>query len=368
MENNKIANGSLLKTKSEFDISESALACIVFIVFNILTLIILTIFGVNLKLLSDFAYYTVHAVVEALFALAALVVAKAKKKNLIEAAGMKMKVNGAIVGWSFLLALVSLFGFANLTNVFLAILEKFGLSDDNLYFRTIDTFWRYLGAIISSCLFAGFAEELLFRGVIESGFKKWGMKVAVGFSALIFMIMHGSVMQTVHQLIIGIIIGYVFYKTNNLWIGIIIHCFNNFIPITETFLLSVVSDPSTVAEVPAEAVTPAGVGSILIDLIIALVVAWAGYYFVSLILKKIFAENEKLNGKKGENETVASITVDGQEQEIEMSIDGVPAENVKEEKIKEERPKISGVTIAMFSIAGFYLILEWILGTISLFM
>jgi hypothetical protein len=36
--------------------------------------------------------------------------------------------------------------------------------------------------------------------------------------------------------------------------------------------------------------------------------------------------------------------------------------------VKEEKPNISGGTIAMFSIAGFYLIMEWIVNTVSRFM
>ena len=36
MENNENANGELLKTKSEFDISDSAFACMMFVVLTIL--------------------------------------------------------------------------------------------------------------------------------------------------------------------------------------------------------------------------------------------------------------------------------------------------------------------------------------------
>ena len=209
----------------------------------------------------------------------------------------------------------------------------------------------------------------MFRGVIESGFKKWGIKVAVGFSALIFMIMHGSALQTVHQLIVGILVGYVFYKTNNLWIGVIIHFFNNFIPITEVFLLSVLSK-ETATELATETVTETiGLGTIFVDLIIALVIAWVGYYFVTLILKKIFAENEKLNGKENETEVVSEIKVDGESQEVEMTIDGEPTvQETLQEPTKQEKPNISAGTIAMFSIAGLYLVIEWIVNTVSRFM
>lgn len=361
------ANGQLLKTKSEFDISCSALATMMFIVLNILFSFALVALNVKLKM-GSFLYYVLHLVVEGIFAVAAYIVAKAKRVNLLEGAGMKKKINGSIVGWCFLVALVSLFGFGNLTNVFIEFLEKFGLNSEKGTIE-INNFGQYVGMILSSCAMAGFAEELLFRGVIQSGFKKWGIKIAVGISAIIFMIMHGSVLQTIHQLIIGIVIGYIFYKTNNLWIGVVIHFFNNFIPVTEVYLLTLIAKSGTASEVAAETATQtAGFGTIFIEFIIAILVALAGYYLISLIFKKIIKENEKLNGKEDENEMVASIVVDGETQEVEMSIDGEPAANGEEVvQTKTEKPKISGATIAIFAISGLYLLLEWILGTISMF-
>lgn len=369
MENNSNNNGNLLKTRSEFDISDSAFACMVFIVFNILFSVLLLVFKVNTSALSELAYFELNVIVEALFALGAVFVAKVKKKNLLDCAGMKKKVNGSIIGLCFLIALVSLFGFGNITNVFVEILVALGYSTENSAI-VISDFWQYLAWIFSSCLVAGFCEELLFRGVIESGFKKWGIKVAVGFSALIFMIMHGSALQTVHQLIIGIIIGYVFYKTNNLWLGVFIHLFNNFIPITEAYLLNLLSKDSESAEIITETTTTQtiGIGTILIDFIIAIAVAWAGYYIIKKLIDKLIQKDSKLNNEEA-NDMVSSIKIDGTEQEIEMSIEGVPA---KEEDVKplneQERPKISGATIAMFSIAGFYLVIEWLINTISRFM
>ncbi len=371
MENNEnvVANGQLLKTKSEFDISCSALATLMFIVLNIVFSFALVIFDIKVKM-GAFLYYVLHVVVEGLFALAAYIVAKMKRVNLFEAAGMKKKVNGTIVAWCFLVALIALFGFGNLTNVFIAFLEKFGLKSENATIE-INNFGQYLGMVVASCAMAGFAEELLFRGVIQSGFKKWGIKVSIGVSALIFMIMHGSILQTIHQLIIGIVIGYVFYKTNNLWIGAIIHFFNNFIPVTEVYLLTLISKAEDASEVATETVAAesVGFGTILIEFIIALVVAWAGFYFLNLIFKRLIKENEKLNGNKDENEITTSIVVDGESQEVEMSIDGESVSESEElsEVKKDEKPKISGATIAIFAISGLYLLLEWILGTISMF-
>ena len=367
MENNltENQNGNLLsKTETKFELTDVALACVMFIAFNILFSILLRISGITL-VSGSIVYYILHCLLEGVFALAAFVVAKIRKRNLIEDAGMVQKVNWQLVGWCFLASIVSLIGFGRLTNVFIEILQYFGYSSI-LSGMEINNFWQYLATIISSCAVAAFCEELLFRGVITSGLKKFGIKTAVGFSALIFMLMHGNAEQTVHQFIVGVIVGYVFYKTNNLWLGVLIHAFNNFIPVTLTYLMNATETAETVETV---ATTTIDLGTILIDLIVALVVAWAGLYFIRMILAKILKENSKLNGLEETNETVTSIKVDGDETSVEMSIDGDVVENPDETlsqiKAEAEKPVVSGGTILMFVIAGLYLVGTWLLNTIA---
>ena len=50
MENNENANGQLLKTKSEFDISDSALGTLMFIVLNIVFSFLIVTFDVKIKI------------------------------------------------------------------------------------------------------------------------------------------------------------------------------------------------------------------------------------------------------------------------------------------------------------------------------
>ena len=82
MENNENANGQLLKTKTEFDISDSALGCIMFIALTILFSVVMAVTGIKVRM-GTFSYYVLHAVVEGIFALAAFIVAKTKRKDII---------------------------------------------------------------------------------------------------------------------------------------------------------------------------------------------------------------------------------------------------------------------------------------------
>lgn len=345
--------GKKLKTVDEFNITDSAFACVMFIVLTFAFSFLVGLMGIQYTSTS-FIYYMLNALIEGMFALSAVIVAKRRSANIVKCTGMDKKVNGSLVGWCLLLALVSMIGFSNLTNVFMEIMGMFGYNPKGGDI-VITNFWHYLGWVVASCVVAAFCEELLFRGVIESGFRKWGIKVAVGCSALIFMIMHGSATQTIHQFIVGVIVGYVFYKTNNLWLGVLVHFFNNFIPITLEFLASFAETSATET---AEVVS-IGWGTIVIDFIIAIIVAMAGIYFVKMIINKILAENEKLNGKadKNANENLTSIKIDGSEEHVEVTISG--------ENTTPEKPTMSGATKAMFICSGVYLVFEWIIGTLG---
>lgn len=71
-------------------------------------------------------------------------------------------------------------------------------------------------------------EELLFRKAIISRISKYGDSVAIIFSALIFGLFHGNLLQGGYAFILGIFFGYVFIKTGKVIYCIIMHMFVNF--------------------------------------------------------------------------------------------------------------------------------------------
>lgn len=83
--------------------------------------------------------------------------------------------------------------------------------------------------IISVCLMAPVVEECVFRGAIErvlldKGWKPWW---AIVTSALIFAVFHGNLTQGMTALVLGLFMGWVFYRTRNLWLCIFVHLINN---------------------------------------------------------------------------------------------------------------------------------------------
>ncbi len=85
-----------------------------------------------------------------------------------------------------------------------------------------------LPGFLTVAIAAPILEELIFRGVILKGFlKKYEPQKAILWSAAIFGVAHLNPWQFVAAFSIGIVIGYMYWKTQSIWPGIFIHFINN---------------------------------------------------------------------------------------------------------------------------------------------
>lgn len=80
-------------------------------------------------------------------------------------------------------------------------------------------------------ILAPLAEELVFRGaILRTLLKLFDQKlhwIPIFLSALIFGAMHGNSAQFVHASIIGLILGWMFYRTDSIAPGVVFHWINN---------------------------------------------------------------------------------------------------------------------------------------------
>ncbi|MBQ1167855.1 MAG: CPBP family intramembrane metalloprotease [Bacteroidales bacterium] len=87
---------------------------------------------------------------------------------------------------------------------------------------------RPVDLFVSTSILAPLCEELLCRGLICRGmlskFKPW---VAIVFSAAVFALLHGNLQQGLVAFVLGLFMGWVYYKTHSLWCTIAIHFTNN---------------------------------------------------------------------------------------------------------------------------------------------
>ena len=82
--------------------------------------------------------------------------------------------------------------------------------------------------LISVSVFAPFFEEWLCRGIILRGLlKRVKPAWAIVISAAIFGLIHGNLWQAIPAFIIGVILGYVYYRTGSLKLTMLMHCVNN---------------------------------------------------------------------------------------------------------------------------------------------
>lgn len=78
-------------------------------------------------------------------------------------------------------------------------------------------------------LMAPFVEELVFRGAILRSLLQWAKNrwVAIVVSALLFALIHANPAQMPHAFIIGILLGWMYYRTGSIIPGVIYHWVNN---------------------------------------------------------------------------------------------------------------------------------------------
>ncbi len=82
--------------------------------------------------------------------------------------------------------------------------------------------------VISVSVFAPFFEEWLCRGIVLRGLlKHCSPAAAITISAAFFGILHMNPWQAIPAFCLGVLFGYVYYKTGSLRLTMLMHCVNN---------------------------------------------------------------------------------------------------------------------------------------------
>ena len=97
------------------------------------------------------------------------------------------------------------------------------------------TWATFFVSLFSVAVLPAICEEFTHRGLLLSGFKTLGFKKAVGYSALLFGLMHLNVGQFFYATIIGLVLGVVTLYSRSIIPAIIIHFINNGINVYLSF-------------------------------------------------------------------------------------------------------------------------------------
>ncbi|MFY7843762.1 CPBP family intramembrane glutamic endopeptidase [Chryseobacterium gambrini] len=97
--------------------------------------------------------------------------------------------------------------------------------------------------IITAVICAPIFEEIIFRGIIQKGLMNKGVepKMAIVFASVIFGAIHGNPWQFVGAVLLGCVLGLVYYKTKSLLLPMLLHGFNN---LCSTLLITYVKTES----------------------------------------------------------------------------------------------------------------------------
>ncbi len=89
---------------------------------------------------------------------------------------------------------------------------------------SLKTVLRLLSLLLLVVVVGPIAEELLFRGVIYGGLRTcFPVDVSALVSALIFGIYHKNIVQGLYAVAFGIILAYIFEKTQSIWGSTLMH-------------------------------------------------------------------------------------------------------------------------------------------------
>ena len=85
--------------------------------------------------------------------------------------------------------------------------------------------WGYLAV----GLLAPVCEELVFRGAVLRSLLRWAGHhwVAIAISALLFALVHANPAQMPHAFVIGLLLGWLYYRTDSVVPGVVYHWVNN---------------------------------------------------------------------------------------------------------------------------------------------
>ncbi|MEL6718911.1 MAG: type II CAAX endopeptidase family protein [Bacteroidota bacterium] len=113
--------------------------------------------------------------------------------------------------------------------------------------------WELVINIFTIAIIPAIGEELLFRGVLQQKLQSWIKRphIAIWLAAIIFSAFHGQFEGFLARLLLGAALGYLLYWTNNLWIPILAHFFNNAAQVTIQYFTDIRPEADRIPEIPS---------------------------------------------------------------------------------------------------------------------
>lgn len=158
-----------------------------------------------------------------------------------------------------------------------------------LALSNLKSWGEFILAVFIMAFFPALFEEVFFRGALQNILEKWWRNpiVAILITSIIFSLIHFSIYLFISRAILGFVLGYMYYKTRNIWVNIVAHFLNNAIAVMQLFYLSTRKEKLNLDEIEPD--LPWWVG----------IVAIIALYFLFIFLQKISVMyKEKIEAKE----------------------------------------------------------------------
>lgn len=121
--------------------------------------------------------------------------------------------------------------------------DFFQKAEDNymkqvLIIGRMNNFTDYLVSLVMLGILPAMFEETFFRAGVQNLLSRWWKMpvLSIIVTAIIFSIVHGSYIGFLSRVVLGFILGWMYYRTGNIWLNIIAHATNNVIAVTLLYI------------------------------------------------------------------------------------------------------------------------------------
>ena len=108
----------------------------------------------------------------------------------------------------------------------------------------------YILSMIMLAILPAMFEETIFRGGLQNLLSRWWKMpiFSIVVTAIIFSLVHGSYFGFLSRAVLGFVLGWMYYRTGNIWLNIIAHAANNAIAVTAIYVMRLKDPHADVAK------------------------------------------------------------------------------------------------------------------------
>lgn len=114
-----------------------------------------------------------------------------------------------------------------IANFIMSLLVEIGVPMPEMPDLLIDSPLSLVLNIVVFAVLPGVLEEMFFRGYVLQMLRRYNDTAALFVSALLFGLMHGNVLQIPFAFMVGLVLGLIVLRTDNIWLAIGLHFLNN---------------------------------------------------------------------------------------------------------------------------------------------